>query len=245
MFPELASFGPLTLHSYGLLIAVGVFLSLFLMARAAQKYGFPPSDKVFDLAFVVVVAGFAGARIFYVIQEWAWYRGHPWEIFQIWKGGLVYYGGVLGSLIGVIAYGRLARLSPLGLLDLAIPYVALTHGFGRLGCFLNGCCYGKVCDLPWAVRFPFLPEPVHPTQIYEAIFNFALFAFLAGRYPRRRFDGEGFANYLMIYGTGRFFLEFLRGDQFPVLFFLTTQQILSFSFLLTGMMLYGICGRKR
>ena len=245
MFPEIASFGPFSLHSYGLLIAAGVFFSLFLMVRAASRYGFPPSDKVFDLVFVVVVTGFAGGRVLYVIQEWGWYREHPWEMIQIWKGGLIYTGGVIGSLIGVMVFGRLARLAPLALLDFAIPYVALTHSFGRVGCFLNGCCYGKACDLPWAVQFPFLPGPVHPTQIYEAIFNLALFGFLAWRYPRRRFEGEGFANYLMIYGTGRFFLEFLRGDQFPVFFFLTPQQIFSFAFLLAGMMLYGICGRKR
>ncbi len=245
MFPEIVSFGPFTIHSYGLVIAIGVFFCLYLMKRAAKKYGFPPIEKVFDIVFVVVFSGFVGARLFYVIQQGSWYKTHPLEIFQIWKGGLVYFGGMVGSFLGLFLYVKSARLSFLETGDFTMPYIPLVHAFGRVGCFLNGCCYGKVCHLPWAVQFPLLPEPVHPTQLYEALFNLSLFGFLAWFYPRRHFPGENMALYLILYSVGRFFLEFLRGDQPSLLFSLSLQQILSLAFILTGFLAYGICRRPR
>lgn len=245
MAPEIFSLGPLTLHSYGLLIALGVLVSLYGMARRAKKFGFPPEERVFDLVFIVVLSGFLGARLFYVIQEWPWYRTHPFEIFQIWKGGLVYYGGMAASFIGFYLYVRFTRLPFGACADFVIPYIALTHAFGRVGCFLNGCCYGKVCHLPWAVRFPSLPEPVHPVQLYEAVFNFALFGLLSWFYPRRRFPGEVTLLYLVLYPVGRFLLEFLRGDQAFFLDSLTVHQLLSLGFIGIGIFLYGICRFRR
>lgn len=245
MFPEIASFGPFTLHSYGLLIAVGVFFCLFLMKRSARRYGFPPTEKVFDLVFVVVFSGFVGARFFYIVQEWSWYRSHPLEMIQIWKGGLVYYGGMAASLTGFFLYVKSARLPFLKTSDFTMPYIPFVHAFGRVGCFLNGCCYGKVCHLPWAVQFPLLPEPVHPTQLYEALFNLGLFGFLVWFYPRRRFPGENTSLYLILYPAGRFLLEFLRGDQPPWLFSLSLQQVLSFFFIWVGFLVYGICRRSQ
>ncbi len=244
MYPEIASFGPWTLHSYGLLIAIGVFVSLWGMSRQAKKFGFPPGERVFDLVFVVAAAGFIGARVFYVVQEGSWYQAHPLEIFQIWKGGLVYYGGMVASFLGFFLYVRLTRLPFWVSSDFVIPFIALTHAFGRVGCFLNGCCYGKVCDLPWAVKFPSLPDPVHPTQLYEAVFNLALFGFLVWLYPRRRFAGEVTLLYVILYPAGRFLLEFLRGDQAPWFDSLTLHQLLSLGFISVGILFYGICRRR-
>lgn len=245
MAPEIFSIGPFTVHSYGLFVALGVFVCLFLMTRAAKRFGFPPAEKVFDLVFVIVLAGFLGSRLFYVIEEWPWYRNHPWEVFQIWKGGLVYYGGMVASFLGFFIYVAWRRLPPLAATDFVIPYIPLAHAFGRIGCFLNGCCYGKGCHLPWAVQFPFLPEPVHPTQLYEAAFNVLLFGFLVRSYPRRRFVGEVTALYLLLYPLGRFVIEFFRGDQPPWLFSLTLHQVLSLSFMAMGIFLYGFCRLSR
>ena len=239
MFPEIVSVGPFTLHSYGFLIATGVFLSLFLMTRAAKKYDFQPADKVFDIVFVVVFSGFVGARIFYVIQEWAWYQHHPLEIIQIWKGGLVYYGGMVASFMGFFFYVRVSRLPFLASADFVIPYIALTQAFGRVGCFLNGCCYGTTCQLPWAVQFPSLPAPVHPVQLYEAFFTLGLARFLIWLQSRRRFPGQITFLYLMIYPAGRFLLEFFRGDQIPFVFSLTLHQTLSLVFIAVGFSGYG------
>lgn len=245
MFPEIVSLGPFTLHSYGLVIAIGVFLCLYVMKRAAKRYGFPPAEKIFDIVFVVVLSGFVGARLFYIAQGWPWYRDHPLEMIQIWKGGLVYYGGMVGSFTGFFLYVKAARLPFLETSDFATPYIPFVHTFGRVGCFLNGCCYGKVCHLPWAVQFPFLPKPVHPTQVYEALFNLGLFGFLVWFYPRRRFTGQNISLYLMLYPAGRFLLEFLRGDQPSWIFSLSLQQVLSLFFIFFGAAVYGICRRSR
>ena len=230
MFPEICRIGPFTLHSYGVLIALGVFVSLFWMTKIARQTGFPSEEKVFDLVFVTVFAGFVGSRIFYVIQEWDWYSQHPLEIFQIWKGGLVYYGGMILAFAGFYGYVRWARLSFLTSADFTIPFIALTHGFGRIGCFLNGCCFGRGS---------------HPVQLYEAFFNFALAFFLIRLYlAKRRFTGQITALYLILYPVGRFVIEYFRGDQLPWLGPLTLHQVLSVVFILVGILLYGICRRR-
>lgn len=245
MFPELFSLGPFTLHTYGLFVALGVFAALFLMTHQAKRDGFPEPAKVFDLVFVIVFFGFIGGRLFYVVQEGEWYRDHPMEIFQIWKGGLVYYGGMIASFVGFLIYLKAVRLPLLATTDFVMPSIALAHAFGRIGCFLNGCCYGKPCPFPWGVEFPFLSEPVHPTQLYEAGFNAFLFLFLIWFYPRRRFAGEVTSIYLLFYPLGRFVLEFFRGDQPAWLLSLTLHQVFSLAFFFGGLLLYGICRRRR
>lgn len=229
MHPELFKVGFLVVHTYGVLIAVGIFISVLWARNLAKKTGFPSTNKVFDLLFVVVVSGFIGGRIFYVLQEWDHYREHFLEIFAIWEGGLVYYGGVLGAIMGHFLYVRYLGLSYPAAADFVIPFIALTHAFGRVGCFFSGCCYGKNGI---------------PVQLFEAAFNFALFGFLLRAYGRRRFPGEIFASYLLWYPAGRFFFEFLRGDQIPWFFSLTLQQILSLVFILLGVALYGICRHR-
>ena len=229
MHPELVRIGPFILHTYGVLIALGLFISARGMQALSQRTGFPDPDQIFDLLFVVVVAGFVGARIFYVLQEWDYYREHLLEIFAIWEGGLVYYGGVAGAVAGHFLYARSVGLPYPAAADFVVPFIALTHAFGRVGCFFAGCCYGKSGI---------------PVQLYEALFNFVLFGLLLWRYPHRRFPGEIFSLYLLFYPAGRFFFEFLRGDQIAWIFSLTLQQVLSFCFLLSGIALYGIC-RKR
>jgi len=231
VFPEICRIGPFTLHSYGVLIALGVVLSLFWMTRMAQQTGFPPAEKVFDLVFVTVLAGFVGSRVFYVIQEGDWYWQHPLEIFQIWKGGLVYYGGMILAFLGFFLYVRTRRLPFLAATDFTIPFIALTHGFGRVGCFLNGCCFGR---------------GNYPVQLTEAFFNFGLAFLLIQLYlSRRRFAGQVTALYLILYPAGRFGLEYFRGDQMPWLATLTLHQVLSLIFILVGILLYGICRRRR
>jgi phosphatidylglycerol:prolipoprotein diacylglycerol transferase len=244
MFPEIASWGPLTIHSYGLLIALGVLLALVLMSRTAARWGFPPPEKVLDLVFVTIFSGFVGARLFYVIQQWSFYRDHGLDIFKIWEGGLIFSGGMLGSFLGLFFFSRKSRLSFLNSCDFAVTFIPLVHAFGRVGCLLNGCCYGEPCELPWAVPYPFLTERVHPVQIYEAILNLALFGFLLRLYPLRRFAGETTSLYFMIYPAARFLLEFWRGDQQMLFFSLTGQQIMFVLFFIAGMVLY-LLGRRR
>lgn len=225
MHPELLKIGPVIIHTYGALIALGIFISVLLATRLAKKTGFPPRDKVFDLFFVAVASGFAGARIFYVFQEWGYYEIHPLEIFKIWEGGLVYYGGVIGSSIGYFFYTRRQGFPYLKSIDFTIPFIALTHAFGRIGCFFAGCCFGKNGQ---------------PVQLYEATFNFLLAGILIRIYQRSKFGGQVFAIYLILYPIGRFLLEFLRADQSVWIFTFTSQQLVSIIFILAGLGLYGI-----
>lgn len=210
MKPILASFGPIHLYSYGLCIALGVLLSLFLMRRRALKEGFPRPDEIFDMAFAVLVWGFLGARIFYVLQNFSYYVKEPLKIFAVWEGGLIFYGGVITAFLGFGWIVRAKKWPFWKMLDFLVPYGALTHAFGRLGCFLNGCCFGRACDWPWAVRFPELSYAVHPTQLYEAVYDLLLFAFLLKHRKQVRFEGEMGLLYFLLYGMGRFMIEFVR-----------------------------------
>ena len=237
MRPILFSFGPMHLYSYGLSIALGVLLALFLMKQRALKTGFPKPDEVFDMAFTVLVWGFIGARLFYVIQNFSYYAGEPLKIFAVWEGGLIFYGGAIAAFFGVLRMSRKRQWPFWKILDFVIPYGVMTHAFGRIGCFLNGCCFGKACDLPWAVRFPELPYPVHPTQLYEAAYDLALFAFLLARRKKARFEGEIALLYFLLYGLGRYLIEFLREPSW-IWRGLTSKQWLSVAIILVAFFLF-------
>ncbi len=215
--------GPLPVYSFGTMIALGVILSIYLMSLSTRRGGFPDQDRAVDMVFAVVLSGFLGARAYYILQNFSWYLQNPPAVFAFWEGGLVFYGGVVGALLGVIIFSKIKKQSALKSLDFLLPYVALTHAAGRVGCFLNGCCYGKACDLPWAVKFEGTGSPGHPVQLYEAVFNSLLFLFLNWKYGRKRFDGQVTAFYFMGYSIGRFVMEFFRGDN-PAIFFLTHNQ---------------------
>lgn len=206
----LFDFGPFQLYSYGLSIAIGVLVALFLMKRQSAKEGFLEPDLVFDMITAVLIWGFAGARLFYVAQNLSYYWSEPLKIFAVWEGGLIFYGGAVTSVLGFWIFTRRRKLSFLRSLDFIIPYGVVTHAFGRIGCFLNGCCFGKSCDLPWAVTFPGTAHAVHPTQLYEALYNFTLAFFLIRRRKQPHFDGQISLLYFLLYGIGRYLLEFLR-----------------------------------
>lgn len=238
MHPVLFTIGPLQVYAFGCMVALGLAVSLWVMGRRARRDGFPPPDSLLDLVFAAVAAGFLGGRIFYVFQFSDWYFRHPLKIFAVWEGGLIFYGGFLGAMLGLAAVLRAKKIPILAGLDFLSPFVALTHAFGRIGCFLNGCCYGKKCDLPWAVSFPGLPAPVHPTQLYEFFYDVLLFLFLSAL-VRRGFPGRVFAFYLMGYSAGRFVIETWRAN--PAFWAgLTLNQGISILLFAAGFFLYRV-----
>ena len=210
MIPVMASFGPLHLYSYGLSLAIGILLSLYLMRRRAAAEGFPKPDDCSDIIFAVFVWGFSGARLLYVLQNLSYFLAEPLKVFAVWEGGLIFYGGVIAGLAGFFITARMKKIPFWKFLDFIAPYVALTQFFGRVGCFLNGCCYGTVCKLPWAVRFPQVEGPVHPAQLYEAFYALVLFVYLLERRKRARFEGEISLVYFILYAFGRYLIEFVR-----------------------------------
>jgi len=234
MKPIFFQLGALEIHSYGTMIALGVLAALFLMLKNARRDGFPDANVVYDSVFVVLLTGFLGARLYYIIENFQWYRHDPLKILAIWEGGLIFYGGTIGSLIGLALFAKNKNIKYLNLVDFLIPYEALVHAFGRMGCFLNGCCNGIQCDLPWAVRFPGMTYSVHPVQLYEMVFNLFLFLFLLYFYRRRKQVGSTTAFYLVTYGMGRFMIEFLRPAMSSWLMFSWNQWVS------LGMIIFGI-----
>jgi len=215
MLPDLLTIGPVTLHSYGLMLAVAFLAGMAVVERLAGPLGLN-RDRILDCALVIMAAAIVGSRAFYVLSHLDDYRLNWWSILAVWEGGLTFYGGVLLAVPAAVLFMRRHRLPVWTMADLIAPAFALGVGFGRLGCFLNGCCYGKPSSLPWAVRFPShgaagaVGCAVQPTQLYEALFGFAMFALLLALVRRRGFPGFLFCLFIAAYATWRFLLDFLR-----------------------------------
>lgn len=218
MHPVLLKIGPITLHTYGFMIAVGFLAAMFLAVREAKLQGID-HEKIMDLCFYMIIVGVVTSRIPYVIFNWHEFAPNPIEIIKMWGGGLVFYGGFLGALAVYLFYSRKHGLNPWKTADLLAPSAALGHFFGRLGCFCAGCCYGKECSLPWAVTFPDkggmapIGIPLHPTQLYSAfgLLTIFLLLFFVVR-PKKKFHGQVFWTYILVYAIFRFCIEFFRGD---------------------------------
>ena len=246
--------GPLTVHWYGILLAVGMLAGLWTAGRRAPLTGIP-SDKVSDVGVWLIIGAVLGARILYVATYWREsFAGQPiWEIFMIQRGGLVFYGGLIGASLACIAYCRRQQLALWKLADVLAPSIALGYVFGRLGCLMNGCCFGRACGLPWAIRFPSHPNggslpdvPLHPTQIYSSLLNLILYVALAGLYRRKKFDGQVFAAYLIGYAMMRSLVEIFRGDYSEAHRHsgLTPAHLVSVGILLAGAGLFAALSRR-
>ncbi len=233
MYPILFKLGPLTLHAFGVMMAFGFLVALGVMRRLAQRDLVELDEtQLSQLLVWLMVGGVVGARLAYVIEHWQGeFAANPAAIIRIDQGGLMFYGGVIGAIVAIRLFARWQGRHTLALLDLCAAALPLGHAFGRLGCFLNGCCYGRLSSASCAVSFPAgslawrdqlaaglinasaaASLPLLPTQLIELVANLILFAFLyrlALRLPRR---GTITAAYLMLYAVIRFNTEFLRGD---------------------------------
>lgn len=236
MHPVLWSWGPLTIHTYGVLLALAVLVAGRLAARQAPRVGAAPAQLV-DLFVWSVAGGLLGARLVYIAQNWPLYRAQPWEMFRLDHGGLVFYGGLVGGIATTLLLARRMRLPVMPTLDLLIPYVAVAQGIGRLGCFFNGCCYGRPTTAPWGVVFPGAAIARHPTQLYESAAIFLLAAALLRRVRHPVAPGTQLAWYAVGYGAWRLTVEFLRGDNPPVLGPLTFSQVVSLPLVVFGLWL--------
>ncbi|MBX6316416.1 MAG: prolipoprotein diacylglyceryl transferase, partial [Isosphaeraceae bacterium] len=224
-----------------------------LAAWRARREGLDP-EQVYDLALWVFIGGLLGARGFYVWQYWGTRIKSLLDVFEIWEGGIVFYGSVLGGTAAFFLYRWLRPFPLRPMLDAVAPSITLGIALGRLGCFLNGCCYGDRCGLPWAVRFPRLSPPwydhvrhglipesaaysdwVHPTQLYSAIDGLVLLLLLSAYYPLRRRDGEVMALLMVTYPITRFLIEYLRSDEGVFFAGMTISQVISVAMFLCGL----------
>jgi phosphatidylglycerol:prolipoprotein diacylglycerol transferase len=230
LHPVFARFGELTLYWYGVMLALAFLASLASASWLGRRQG-KPFSLYSDLLFWIVVSGILGARLAYVAANLPEFIRDPLLILNVRRGGLVYYGGFIGAAAALAVFAR-RRGEPLrDLADVVAASVPIGHVFGRIGCFLFGCCHGTLSSGPLAVRFPaeslawenhvrrglIGPEApfslsVHPVQIYESVLNLALYAVLVLAFRRPHVSGRIAALYLMLYPVARFGLEFLRGD---------------------------------
>lgn len=211
MHPVLFKIGPLNLYSYGVMLAAAFFTAVFLARRAAKEARISP-DVITDLGLVLLFSGIAGARLLYVILNIQDYVGNPFEILMLSHGGLAFYGGALAAFIAGIVYAKLKGLSIYKLGDLIAPYAALGQAIGRIGCFLNGCCFGK---------------SEHPAQIYSSLALIFIYGFLRLFARLKVKPGVVLVLYGVLYSVKRFFMEFLRDDNIIILFGLTFSQFIS------------------
>jgi phosphatidylglycerol:prolipoprotein diacylglycerol transferase len=251
--PIAFQFGPLTVTWYGIMVALAFVVGLWTASRRAPRAGIVP-EKILDLGPWLIIGGILGARILYVVSYWhEEFAGHPWfEIIRVWRGGLVFYGGFIGACLACILYARLKRVPLWKLADVIAPSIALGSAFGRIGCLMNGCCYGRECHAWWAITFPSgfshpAPSgiPLHPTQIYDSLLNLAFYFFLAWFFRRRKFDGQVFAVFLLGYAVLRSLVEFFRGD-YPQHYlggWATPAHLVSIGILVTGLVLMRVLSR--
>ena len=224
MHPIALQIGSFTIRWYGVMAAVGFLTAAWLLERN-RKFADMTSEQSSGIMLRGLIFGIIGARIFYVVQFFRYYRDDLWQIFRIDQGGLVFYGGFILALIVIAVYCRKQKLDPVRVFDVIAPSMALAHCFGRIGCFLNGCCYGRATTAFWGVTPPQGSElalragtlPLHPVQLVEAGENFLLcllYCWMLRKGVRR---GIVLGTFFTVYGVLRFFNEMLRGDN--VLYF--------------------------
>ncbi|MDR3113058.1 MAG: prolipoprotein diacylglyceryl transferase [Endomicrobium sp.] len=221
MHPILFQFFSIKLYSYGLFAAFAFLAAFFyISSRAAKTKPILMEQNALQNLFLYCAAiAIFGARLMYVLMNLQTFSQAPLDIFKIWEGGLVYYGGFVCAVLFVILYLKKHKIAVLKFSDIIAPALALGHALGRIGCFFAGCCYGKPCDLPWSVVFSNADSlalknvHIHPTQLYEFLFNFLIFLILHLYNKKAHKDGKAAAFYLIMYSLMRFIIEFFRGDE--------------------------------
>jgi phosphatidylglycerol---prolipoprotein diacylglyceryl transferase len=245
MHPILFEHWGITLRWYGLFAAIGFFAAYFLFRTRANRIPLN-ENQTSNLMLLLFFSGILGARVFYVVWHWndQGYGSHPIEILMIQKGGLVFFGGFFLACVALYFWCNYRQLSFGKVTDTLAPALALGHAFGRLGCFMNGCCYGLKCRYFWGVYLNLPAQgvngPLHPTQIYEftGLLCLALILIIIER--RAYYPGQVALAYCLIYSMLRFFVEFFRGDV-PHSYFvkLTLAQVVSLSVFFVAWVIYS------
>jgi len=254
MSPVLFKLGPVVIYSYGTLRAIGILVAMYLTERISTREGIDP--RITIKAFLIgVLSNIIGGRLFYVMQFWEKFSGNYSNIFKVWHGGQVLYGGMICSALALIWYFRKNKINPIEMGDRMAPCISIGIGIGRIGCLLYGCCWGKIAHVPWAVTYPrqmdmqghivgsspylqhlkegFVEKsdlhscPCHPIQIYTTIVLVLFGIMLLILRKKGYFKGMYFWIFLGGYGIIRFIHEFFRGDNEPVLSFMTISQVIS------------------
>ncbi len=196
---------------YGVLIAIGVALGIYLGGTLAKKSDVIDPDTFLDFPLYAILIGVLGARMYYVIFSWDYYQHHMNEIFAIRNGGLAIHGGILGGIIAGLIFSKVKKIPFFELADMVAPGLPLGQAIGRWGSFINGEAHGGPTNLPWAINVG--GQMVHPTFLYESIWNIGIFIYIYFFLRKKRtYRGQLFLTYSVLYSIGRFFIEGLRTD---------------------------------
>lgn len=249
---ELFHIGSFAVHGYGFMIGIGFLLALMVGCIRAKRLGLK-DEAVIDIAILAGVCGFAGAKVLYVIIGFRDFLENPLEV--LGSAGFVVYGGIIAGVLVSILYCRIKKLQFMEYFDLVMPEVALAQGFGRIGCFLAGCCYGRETDSHFGVVFPegsMAPAGVRliPTQLISAAGDFliaGILIWIAHQFlykNQKLIPGDIGCSYLLLYGVGRFVIEFFRNDYRGAVGFLSTSQFISVFIVALGAT-FMVYNRKR
>lgn len=231
MYPVLFKIGPITIYTYGVMVALGFTIGLYLAAREAKRENIS-SDNIINLFFWIVIPGFIGARIVYIFTEWEYFLRYPLRIFLA-NEGFVFYGGFIAAFLGAFWYVNRQKIDVWKTADIIAPSIAIGHAISRLGCFFYGCCYGKPTNSWIGILFP--PEspagqlgvPVIPTQLISSFVLLVIFFILVIARRYRKFFGQIFWLYVLLYAAARFAIEFFRGDPRGHIWTFSTSQFIA------------------
>jgi phosphatidylglycerol:prolipoprotein diacylglycerol transferase len=262
MYPELFHIGPIPIRAFGVALALSFLLGVLYVQRVTTRDR-KPFEPYLVFAYLMILAGIVGARLSYVFLHWADFSNNLLDIFNPFQSGrfgiagLNLYGGILLGMVSSIVYARMKKLSVLDVFDYFAPTIGLGIGISRIGCFLNGCCFGTPTDLPWGVQFPigsipymvFGDQHLHPSQIYSSLYGLALFLLLHFLLKHRRFVGQVTGVLLMAEAVFRFAIEYVRYYESEMHFSLwgmhpTYNQVVSWGLFIAGLIIY-ITGRQR
>lgn len=245
MHPILFHFSPITIYTYGFFIAIGALLgALYMWRQGNRRYGMS-LDQANTLFLLLISAGVIGGKVFVVFENPSYYVSHFPELFS--KNGFVFYGSLLTAIPIMLWYFKKNSLPVAGMLDVMAAVTCIVHGFGRIGCFNAGCCYGKPAGGFFSVTFTDptcqapLNSPLHPTQLYEASSIFLIFLILLLIDRNKKFDGQVFLTYLIFYAIVRSVIEIFRGDLergFVIQEVLSTSQFISLLVVLVAIYFY-------
>lgn len=233
------------------MLVVSFLVAILFVKRAAKHFNISPVI-IENLAFYVMLGVIVGGRLLYVMFHWHQYAHDLLGILRVWEGGMMFYGGFIGGLVAGLVYLQRQQISVLLLGDIIAPAVALGEFFTRIGCFLNGCCFGTPSELPWALKFPdncvaggssVADFTLHPTQIYASLFGLALFFFLKVRLYKPHKTGEIFSLYLIFSGTFRFSIDFIRFYEDASNFWIN--QIIALVLVLIGSIIFARAVQKK
>jgi phosphatidylglycerol:prolipoprotein diacylglycerol transferase len=247
MYPILYHSDLLTVRSYGLMLALSFVVGMLLAHARAKKAGVDPHLSP-HLFLLVLYAAVVGSRLLYVGENFSHYAADPWRVLRIWEGGLSMYGGVLLAIAVSFFYIKAMGEPFTKVADICAPFLALGEALTRMGCFFNGCCFGTICDLPWAVVFPknsfaghvFPDTSIHPTQLYSALYSLLIFGILLAAEKKSRPPGYIIGLFFLLHATARFLVEFVRYSEPSAITFavgnvaLTSYQLISLGLFVLG-----------